>query len=43
MSMKEKKFEKPELIIVQFTDEDIITASSDIYGSNGDITGVEEL
>lgn len=38
--MKEKRFEKPELIIVQFTDDDIITTSSvDEYGEGGDLTG----
>ena len=39
--MKEKRFEKPELIIVQFTDDDIITtsASVDEYGEGGDLTG----
>ena len=37
--MKEKRFEKPELIIVQFTDDDIITTSVDEYGEGGDLTG----
>ena len=38
--MKEKKFEKPEIIIVYFTNEDIITSSNlstyDPYGEGGE-------
>ena len=30
--MKEKKYERPELIIIQFADEDIIVTSGDVDG-----------
>lgn len=34
----EKKFEKPEAIVVKFTNEDIITTSTyDPLGDNGEI------
>lgn len=32
-----KEFEKPELEIIDFTNDDIITDSSDPWGSNGEI------
>lgn len=37
--MNEKKFERPELIIIQFAMEDIIVTSSDVdlYGEEGQI------
>lgn len=36
-----KKFELPELMIISFEEEDIITASKEGY-SNGDIPGFED-
>lgn len=38
--MKEKRFENPELIIIQFVDEDIILTSAgvDEYPGGGDLT-----
>lgn len=34
----EKEFERPELIIVYFTDVDIITSSADPVNDEGEIT-----
>lgn len=41
--MNEKKFEKPELIIIQFADEDIIVTSGEYepYDDGGQIGVIE--
>lgn len=42
--MKEKKFERPELIIIQFANEDIIVTSGEVddFGGTGEFEGFDE-